>query len=158
MTTRAFFIAVIFSMASAGCSTSEPALGTRENPIKINDPAFSSSVNRDAIKAVVLSHQAAISACYEDAIEKRPGAMGKVIAKWDIIPDGTVRNASLREVDPSMTDIEPCLIHEIGTWKFEVLQSGDVREIHYPFHFDERRSKYRSTLAPTPAPSATPAN
>jgi len=100
---------------------------------------YQPELGRDEVRTVVHSHFRAISACYEEAIDARPGAMGKVMAEWDIEPDGSVRNVRLSEVDPSLEAIRPCLTKEIASWKFPQSTSKDESGVKYPFIFDERR-------------------
>lgn len=101
--------------------------------------AYQPELGRDSIRAVVRSHFRAVSACYEIAIDARPGAMGKVMADWDITPDGRVQGAHLSDVDPTLEAIRPCLEKEISGWTFPQSTAKDVTSVHYPFIFDERR-------------------
>lgn len=100
---------------------------------------YQPELGRTEVRTIVHSHFRAVSACYEEAIDARPGAMGKVMAEWDIEPDGSVQNVRLSEVDPSLEAIRPCLTKEIATWKFPQSTSKDESAVKYPFIFDERR-------------------
>jgi hypothetical protein len=100
---------------------------------------YQPELGRDEIRGVVRSHFRAVSACYEQAIDARPGAMGKVMAEWDISPDGSSHNISFSEVDPSLEAIKPCLSREIASWKFPPSTAKDETSVKYPFFFDERR-------------------
>ena len=100
---------------------------------------YQPELGRDEIRTVVRSHFRAVSACYGEAIDARPGAMGKAMAEWDIEPDGSVLNARLSAVDPSLEAIRPCLVREIGSWKFPPSSSKDESAVKYPFIFDERQ-------------------
>jgi hypothetical protein len=115
----------LLAASLSGCATSTQS---------VYQPEF----NRDEIRAVVRTHFREVSACYEEAIDARPGAMGRVVADWDISPDGSVHNVSFSEVDPSLEAIKPCLSKEIATWKFPSSTAKDETGVKYPFVFDER--------------------
>lgn len=117
--------------------------------------AGSETVKPDYVREVVKSRSAKFTSCYEATIDKRPGAMGKARVSWDIDADGDVKNAKLAEVDPSLVDIEECLIHEVSELHFdrsklfqEDATATDLVEVSYPFYFDERQSFTPSKLNP----------
>lgn len=103
------------------------------------ESVYQPELGRTEIRTIVHSHFRAVSACYEEAIDARPGAMGKVMAEWDITPNGAVHDVRLTEVDPSLEAIKPCLTKEIASWKFPPSTSKDEATVKYPFFFDERR-------------------
>jgi hypothetical protein len=117
--------------ASSGCTTAASS--------GVYQGEYQAELDRDSIRQVVRQHFRAVSKCYEGAIDERPGAMGKVMAEWDIAPDGAVSNAHLNEVDPSLEALRPCLVSEISKWKFPASTAKDVTTVKYPFIFDERR-------------------
>ncbi len=117
------------SALSSGCATTATTA---------TSGVYQQELDRDSIRNVVREHFRAVSTCYEGAIDERPGAMGKVMAEWDITPDGNVLNAHLNEVDPSLEAIRPCLVGEISKWKFASSTAKDVTTVKYPFIFDER--------------------
>lgn len=125
------FFSLLFSAFSvlivAGCATSA------------HSGVYQAELDRDSIRVVVREHFRAVSTCYEGAIDERPGAMGKVMAEWDITPDGAVQSAHLTEVDPSLESIRTCLVAEISKWKFPASTAKDVTTVKYPFIFDERK-------------------
>lgn len=116
---------LVWVMLLAGCATSSSV--------------YQPELGREEIRAVVRAHFKQISACYEEAIDARPGAMGRVMAEWDINPDGSVANAHLSDVDSSLEAIRPCLVREISSWKFAPSTSPDVSSVKYPLIFDERK-------------------
>ena len=99
---------------------------------------YEPELGRDTIREVVHQNIRAVSRCYEDAIDERPGAMGKVLAIWDITPEGKVQNVQLTDVDPTLEAIRPCLTAEISKWKFPTSTAKDITNVRYPFMFDER--------------------
>lgn len=96
--------------------------------------------DKESIRSVVHSRTGAYMACYEGAIDVRPGAIGKVLTTWDIGSDGGVSNVQFVEVDPTIVDIKPCLQREISALKFSPTGSNEPVEVRYPFYFDERQS------------------
>lgn len=99
---------------------------------------YQPELGREEIARVVHQHSRAVSVCYEEAIDARPGAMGKVVADFDITPDGLVQSAKLTDVDPTLEAIRPCLVGEISKWRFAPSTARDVTNVRYPFMFDER--------------------
>jgi hypothetical protein len=119
----------------SGCATQ--SVSSSASPSG-SSSASRAELGRDTIRAVVHAHFRAVSACYEEAIDARPGAMGKVMAEWDISPDGSVGHVVFSEVDPTLEAIKPCLSKEIATWKFPPSSAADETTVKYPFFFDER--------------------
>ncbi len=99
---------------------------------------YQPELGREEIQKVVRNHMRSVSSCYEEAIDARPGAMGKVVADFDITPAGAVQDAKLTDVDPTLEAIRPCLIGEISKWKFAPSTARDITNVRYPFMFDER--------------------
>lgn len=93
--------------------------------------------DRETIRQVVLIHKKQVSRCYEDAIDRRPGAEGKVRAAWVIIEDGSVSEAKILEATPKITEVTDCLLETIRGWKFPPPEDGRVVEVTYPFFFSE---------------------
>ena len=100
----------------------------------VSDP----KVDRDSIRSVVREHFGEVEKCYLKAIEERPGASGKVVVTWEINPEGAVVSKAIKEADPKITAIEPCLLTTIQGWSFPKLDkdSGTV-SVNYPFFFSE---------------------
>ncbi len=121
---KSLFVVLTAVFLASGCASTT----------SVYDP----ELGRDTIRAVVHSHFKKVSLCYESAIDARPGAMGKVVAEWDITPEGRVQNVALTEVDPSLEAIKPCLAQEIASWTFPTSTAKDVTAVKYPFFFDER--------------------
>lgn len=94
--------------------------------------------DREGIKGVVRQRFHEVEACYLDAIEKRPGAEGKVVMSWEIQPDGRVASVRMSEAGAKIDVIGPCLTDKIRNWRFPKLTSGEVAvEVNYPFFFSE---------------------
>lgn len=123
---RNLIIGLSMTVVLAGCASTS------------SNATYAPEADRETIRRVVASHNRAVSACYEQTIDVRPGAMGKVLADWDIKGDGTVTNVTLPEIDPSMVDIRDCLMREISSWKFPASGGPDLVNVRYPFFFDER--------------------
>ncbi len=100
-------------------------------------PGGAPPVDQERIRRTILSHQSEIGACYESAIDARPGAMGKVVVAFDIVGEGAATNVTYPQIDPSLTDIRSCITDVFSKMKFDPT-TGNVVAISYPFFFDER--------------------
>ncbi len=103
----------------------------------VGEPGGAPPVNRERIRQVIASHQSEIGACYEGAIDVRPGAMGKVVIAFDIIGDGSATNITYPQIDPSLGEIKTCLSDVFSKMKFDPT-NGQVVDVSYPLFFDER--------------------
>jgi hypothetical protein len=95
------------------------------------------SVDRDTIRKVVYSNFRDIQKCYMDTIERRPGAEGKLVAGWAILPDGKTGEAKILSADRKLDGIDECILTEIGTWVFARPAGGQAIDVTYPFYFSE---------------------
>ena len=96
--------------------------------------------DREGIKRVIHGHRQEVEACYEKAIEARPGAEGKVVISWDIGPDGHVVASSVStvKVDAKIAHISPCLESAVQGWSFPRLSEEELEVgVKFPFFFSE---------------------
>lgn len=104
-------------------------------------PTYEPVQDREAIRKVVQSHIKAMQTCYEQAIDARPGAEGKAIAHWEILPDGSVQNARFDELHPTLEGGRECWLNEIRAMKFGAVPEADIADVTYPFFFSERATR-----------------
>lgn len=104
-------------------------------------PTYEPVQDREAIRKVVQSNIKAMQTCYEQAIDARPGAEGKAIAHWEILPDGSVQNARFDELHPTLEGGRECWLKEIRSMKFGAVPEADIADVTYPFFFSERATR-----------------
>jgi hypothetical protein len=97
--------------------------------------------NRQTIRQVVKSNIKDIERCYLETIDRRPGAEGKLVAAWIIMPDGSVADARIKSKDPRLEGIDECILQEVGSWKFAKNPNAEELDVEgYPFYFSENGS------------------
>lgn len=99
-------------------------------------PAREPQVDREKIRAVLLSHMHEVRKCYETQLTVDPKLAGKIVLRWEIEGAGHVANAS---VDPKSTiqnkELNRCLLERLRTWDFPPAPTGKTVEISYPYFF-----------------------
>lgn len=86
------------------------------------------------IRSVVLRRAAAIRACYERALQVRPTIGGKLTARWTIIADGSVANASAIIDSVGDGGVTRCVLDWVRRMKFEP-PAGGMCVVQWPFVF-----------------------
>jgi outer membrane biosynthesis protein TonB len=119
-------------------TTSGPPSG--EGPAKARDleaaqdaPPAPQGEERRSIGEYVRSHLADVTACYEDRLSARKSLQGRLIARFDIGPDGRVISASAEGIDDR--ELVRCTIEAMRSWRFGRPASGGKLRVAYPFVF-----------------------
>lgn len=123
-------------------------------------------VDREKIRGVIASQARPIQVCYENAIDVRPGAEGKVVVDFDINDSGAVQSFKFKEIDPRVVDVQDCMREVFSRMKFEPAPKGEVVNVAYPFFFsekmpakfNERAGKLQPFAPGQPKPTPTQAN
>jgi hypothetical protein len=98
---------------------------------------YEPEADREGVREVVAKHMNQAEECYLGAIEKRPGAEGKVLLQWDIGADGRAENVKIVEINPKLVDISDCLTQRLRSWKFPIPNGHEIVTIRYPLFFSE---------------------
>jgi TonB family protein len=72
--------------------------------------------NQDDIQAVVLKHKNAIQYCYERALKRNPNLKGKLVVRFTITPEGTVKNVKIISSTLQSRQVEQCVLNRIRRW------------------------------------------
>lgn len=100
-------------------------------PLRAEDGGLAHDVIDNAIRTKMPE----ISRCYADELERKPAlGKGKVVTKFTIAPDGTVKTVSAVS-NFSSQHLESCLERELKTLSFPRPVGGGTVEVSYPFHF-----------------------
>lgn len=67
---------------------------------------------------VVRQHQTKLKACVDRHHLEFPGWTGKLVVRWTIRPDGTVKNVVVTSAELLDTPIAACVVQAIQGWKF----------------------------------------
>lgn len=94
---------------------------------------------RRAIGDTIRDNSGTIRECYEKRLQERPTLQGKLVARFDIGPNGKVIGA----VAEGMADRELvlCVLTAVRALEFDKPHSGGKLRIAYPFKFEPRPAK-----------------
>jgi hypothetical protein len=90
-------------------------------------------LEKNLIRIVVDRHKSQIRYCYEKELVRTPGLFGKIQVEWVIAPDGSVRDATVKESTLQNVEVERCIAARIRTWIFPKPRGGGVVIVRYPF-------------------------
>ncbi len=114
------------------------SIGDKKNATVIPggaEEAFEGTIDRDAIRRVVLENMRQIKACYDRALNKDPGLHGKVVMSWVLNDRGRVTSARISNTTLNSTEVEQCMVSRLRTWQFPATPKGQEADITYPFAF-----------------------
>ena len=94
---------------------------------------------RRAIGETIRDNSGPIRDCYEKRLQDRPTLQGKLVARFDIGPNGKVIGA----IAEGMADRELvlCVLTAVRNLEFDKPLSGGKLRIAYPFKFEPRPAK-----------------
>jgi outer membrane biosynthesis protein TonB len=94
------------------------------------------SIDREAIRRVILANLKAIRACYELELNRRPDLFGKLVLGWEIGEQGRVLTTKVKSNDLGSQDVANCIMAKLKTWRFPEPPRNQVVVIEaYPFLF-----------------------
>ena len=91
------------------------------------------SIDKEKIRAVVISHLKEIKKCYEDSLEKNPKIQGKIVIQWMIGGAGQVLEAHIKSTSLNHPETEKCAVERLKTWVFPIPPPTEVAVVSYPF-------------------------
>ncbi len=89
---------------------------------------------RDAILAVLKTSQPAAQACYVDAVGRDPHLHGDLVARVDIVADGSVGRATITRTTLRDDGLGPCVAQALEALTFPA-PSKDPLVVSYPYVF-----------------------
>ncbi|MCO4743740.1 MAG: AgmX/PglI C-terminal domain-containing protein [Proteobacteria bacterium] len=99
------------------------------------DPIILGGISVDALNGVMASKLETINDCFEAERMKAPDLSGKVLVKFSIREDGSVRNASTHSTSLRNETAEACMTKTVAAMTFPELENGGLAVVHYPFEF-----------------------
>jgi hypothetical protein len=96
-------------------------------------PVGDTGLSADQVRAVVVSHQPALMACYITEGPKDSSPKGVVTVRWRVDPAGSVSGATI--VDSTLGDdrVQSCILRQVQSWRFP--SSDAISEAEFPFAF-----------------------
>jgi len=68
------------------------------------------------VQAVVLKHNNSIQYCYDRELRRNPNLKGKVIVRFTITPQGTVKNVEIVSSNLGNRKVERCIVSRVRRW------------------------------------------
>ncbi|MEO0336811.1 MAG: AgmX/PglI C-terminal domain-containing protein, partial [Pseudomonadota bacterium] len=96
---------------------------------------FVGSMDREAIRRVILNNKRAIRSCYERELQRRPNMYGKLVLQWNIEEKGKVTEAKVKSNSLGSNKVASCIISRLRTWRFPEPPPGTIGQVSYPFVF-----------------------
>jgi hypothetical protein len=98
-------------------------------------PALGDFCDKNDIRQVVGAKSDAIRYCFEKQLATDPTLSGKIITRWNIELDGSVKGASTVSSTVQSPEVEGCIVRTIEQLRFQK-PSGGICRIDYPFVFN----------------------
>ena len=108
---------------------------TEEEP----PPPTPQGEERRAIGDYVRENSGDVRECYARRLQDRPTLQGKLVARFDIGPNGKVIGATADGI--ADRELQVCVVQVVRKWEFEKPQSGGKLHVAYPFKFEPQPSR-----------------
>ncbi len=89
------------------------------------------------ISQVMNENKAKFSACYDRVARKQSGLAGKVVLRFTVRGDGTVRNSKIRETTLNNKAVEDCVAEVGSKLRFPAEAGRAETKVFYPFAFSQ---------------------
>lgn len=97
--------------------------------------AFSATIDREAIRRVILANTRVIKACYERELNRTPDLVGKLVIEWDIGEKGAVLRTAVQRNELGSRAVAECLMARLKMWRFPEPPTNEIVTVAYPFVF-----------------------
>jgi hypothetical protein len=97
--------------------------------------AFSGTIDREAIRRVILANYRVIKTCYEKELNRTPDLVGKLVIEWDIGEKGAVMRTAVQRNELGNKAVADCLMGRLRMWRFPEPPTNEVVTVAYPFVF-----------------------
>lgn len=99
------------------------------------DATFSGSIDKEAIRRVILAHKAEIRFCYDQELQRNPGLAGKISIGWNITESGAAVKAMVAGNEMGNSTVANCIVNKLKTWTFPPAPPDVEAHVIYPFVF-----------------------
>lgn len=93
------------------------------------------ALERQDIDGAIKEKAALYHRCYQKELQRNPGLAGKVVVRFVIDRDGSVKGANIKESTLSNESVETCLVGEIMRSRFPKPKGNGTVVVAYPFMF-----------------------
>lgn len=91
------------------------------------------ALDQELINAIIKRYLPQIDHCYQMRLVVKPKLKGKVKVSFDIVGDGSVKQARVVETTLRDLETEKCITEKISNWKFPAPKGGGKVKVTYPF-------------------------
>jgi outer membrane biosynthesis protein TonB len=102
-------------------------------------PPYPTGTEKIAIRDRIVDSSRPIRECYEKRLAERPTLQGKLVARFDIGPDGKVIGAGADGI--ADRELIVCVVTAVRKFEFDKPQAGGKLRVAYPFKFEPRPAK-----------------
>ncbi len=111
----------------------------KKGSVQINiggqEEAFVGSIDKEAIRRVILDNISQIRNCYERVLNQQPDLFGKLVIEWDIEDKGRVRQAKAVSNSTGSSQLATCVVTRLKSWRFPEPPDDQIARVTYPFVF-----------------------
>ena len=94
---------------------------------------------RKSIGDYIRDNSAEIRECYARRLAEKPTLQGKLVARFDIGPNGKVIGATADGIADK--ELVACVVTAVRKWEFDKPQAGGKLRVAYPFKFEPQPSR-----------------
>jgi hypothetical protein len=110
-----------------------------EDPPDATPPAYPDGAEKSPSGTTSWTTARPVRECYEKRLVERPTLQGKLVARFDIGPNGKVIGATAEGI--SDRELILCVLTAVRKFEFEKPVSGGKLRIAYPFKFEPRPAR-----------------
>ena len=96
---------------------------------------FKGSMDKEAIRRVILANKPAIRHCYDLQLNRNAELFGKIVVEWTITEGGRVKEARIKSNTLGNSEVANCLLARLRTFKFPDPPPDTEGQVSYPFVF-----------------------
>lgn len=93
------------------------------------------SLDKNLIRQVIKRNLGQVRYCYEQALQKNPKLAGRVVVRFVVQEDGSVKEAKIVENGLGDASVGECIAVRFRSWKFPAVKGGGEVVVTYPFTF-----------------------
>ncbi|MBN2340760.1 MAG: AgmX/PglI C-terminal domain-containing protein [Deltaproteobacteria bacterium] len=90
---------------------------------------------KEVVRRYVRRHLNEVRYCYERGLAQNHELTGRVMLKFIISSDGSVRGSTIASTDLVSSEVENCIANAARRWQFPKVNGGGVVVVNYPFQF-----------------------
>jgi len=137
----------LLALLSLGARAGEPASLQKPASLVVEgedaseepSPPIPQADERRIIGDYIRDNSAPIRECYEKRLRESPTLQGKLMARFDIGPNGRVIGATADGIGDR--ELVVCVVTAVRKFEFDKPHSGGKLRIAYPFKFEPRPAK-----------------